>query len=244
VGSGGAIITGANGAIGCALVREFAAAGYYLGICCRAKAPPAYELLEEVRAGGGQGLVLAGDLAAPGEAARLVGEFLAAAPSLEVLVNNAGGNKDELFYYSGDLDWRAAIDSNLITALAMSRAVLPEMIHRRRGSIVNISSISGLVGKKGQVAYAAAKAGLHGFTKSLAREVGRLGIRVNAIAAGAVDSPATLELKPEERRWLETAAALERLGRAEEIAAAARFLASDAASFITGQVIAVDGGVV
>src|SRR5262245_9586177 len=224
----GAIITGATGTIGRALAREFARAGYFLGLGTRREGPAGTALFEELRAAGADSVVLAGDLSVSGEAARLTQEFLKAAPgkTIDVLINNAGGNKDQLFYYSGEADWRAALDANLLTAMAMSRAVLPEMLNRRKGSIVSISSISGITGLKGQTAYAAAKAGLHGFTRALAREVGRAGIRVNAVAAGAVESPATAALSAEQKRWLESAAALERFAKPEEIAAVAGFLAS------------------
>ncbi len=237
------IITGATGALGRQMVREFAAAGYFIGIGFRGEPAGAEGVLEDIRGAGADGILLEGDLLARGGAASVVERFLAASPVLDALVNNAGGNRDGLFYFSGEDDWRAAIEENLITAMSMSRAVLPEMINRRAGSIVNISSISGVAGRKGQTAYGAAKAGLNGFTRALAREVGRMNIRVNAIAAGAIESPATAGLKPEEMAWLEGVASLGRLGRPEEVAAVARFLASGAASFITGQIINVDGGV-
>jgi len=238
-----AIITGATGALGRALVKEFAGAGWFTGIACRSEPQAAAELLEGIRAAGGSGIVLQGDLAAPGTADRIAAEFLAAAGSIDALINNAGDNIDKLFYFSTEADWRAMIDANLMTALFTTRAILPEMVRRRAGSIVNISSVSGLEGLKGHSFYGASKAALHGFTRSLAREVGRLGIRVNALAVGAIESPATDGLPQEQKQYLAKSACLERMGRPEEAAACARFLASEGSSFITAQIIAVDGGV-
>lgn len=242
--SPGVIITGATGTIGRALVLEFARRGWFTGIAARGDAPGAALLLEEARRAGPGGVVLIGDLAHEGVAERLVAEFLAAAPSVDSVINNAGGNKDALFYFTKRDHWLEALQNNLVSAMALTRAALPEMIRQRRGAIVNMSSISALSGRAGQTAYAAAKGGLNSFTRSLAREVGKIGIRVNAIACGAIDSPRVRAVKPEDLKWMEQQAALQRLGRAEEVATVARFLASEESSFITGQVIRVDGGAV
>lgn len=240
----GVLITGATGTLGVALVRAFARRGYFLGIHHRSRTERAETLLEETRELGGDGILLRADLTDERAAVEVVDAFRAATPRVDALVNNAGGNDDRLLHYTEKEHWDEALRLNLDPVYSVTRRVLPSMVQERRGSIISISSIAALKGLPGQTAYAAAKAGVHGFTRSLAREVGRFGIRVNAIAPGAIRSPSVDGLPEAKQRFLSEAACLGRLGEASEVASLAAFLASDEAAFITAQVIAVDGGIV
>src|SRR5207237_2442938 len=174
----------------------------------------------------------------PDEAKRLVEE----AGDLDVLVNNAGMTRDGLIARMSDEDWRAVIDTNLGGVFHTCRAAARGMMRRRSGSIVNISSIVGVHGNPGQTNYAASKAGIIGFTKSLARELGSRGVRANVIAPGYVSSRLTDEIPEELREAMLQNTPLGRFGDPEDIAGAVRFLCSDEASFITGEVLLVDGG--
>lgn len=240
----GVLITGATGSLGIALAHAFARQGYFLGIHHLSRHERAEKLLEETRELGGDGILLRGDLTDETRAVEMVDAFKAATPRIDALVNNVGGNDDRLLHYTEKEHWDKALRLNLDPVYSVTRRVLPSMVQERRGAIISISSIAALKGLPGQTAYAAAKAGVHGFTRSLAREVGRFSIRVNAIAPGAIRSPAVDELPEAKRRFLSDSACLGRLGEASEVAALAVFLASDEAAFITAQVIAVDGGII
>jgi 3-oxoacyl-[acyl-carrier protein] reductase len=228
-----ALVTGASRGIGRAIAEELARAGAAVVVGYRSGKDEAEELAAAIG-----GRAIQADVSNPDEAKRLVDE----AGDIDVLVNNAGLTRDGLLARMSDDDWRTVIETNLSSVFYTCRAVTRPMMRKRRGAIVNISSIVGVHGNWGQTNYAASKAGIIGFTKSLARELGSRGIRANVVAPGYVKTQLT-EVLPEGA----TAAMVEQtpLGRVaepEEIAGAVRFLASDEASFITGDVLLVDGG--
>jgi 3-oxoacyl-[acyl-carrier protein] reductase len=228
-----ALITGASKGIGKAIATELAAAGATVVVGYRSGKDEAEALASELR-----GAAIQADVSSAEEAKRLVEE----AGDLDILVNNAGLTRDGLLARMSDDDWRTVIDTNLASVFYTCRAVTRPMMKKRAGAIVNISSIVGVHGNWGQTNYAASKAGIIGFTKSLARELGSRNIRANVVAPGYVKTQLT-DVLPEEA----TGAMLEntplgRLGDPEDVAGAVRFLCSDAASFITGEVLLVDGG--
>jgi 3-oxoacyl-[acyl-carrier protein] reductase len=184
------------------------------------------------------GRAVQGDVADTDDATRLVEE----AGALDILVNNAGLTRDTLLVRMSDEDWRAVIDTNLGGVFNTCRAVVRGMIRRRSGSIVNVASIVGLRGNPGQTNYSASKAGIIGFTKSLARELGSRGVRANVVAPGYVATRLTDVIGVDLKRQMLQATPLGRFGDPEDVGAAVRFLCSDEASFITGEVLLVDGG--
>jgi 3-oxoacyl-[acyl-carrier protein] reductase len=228
-----ALVTGASRGIGRAIAEELAGAGADVVLGYRTGAEEAEQLAREIG-----GRAVQADVSSPEEAARLVAE----AGDLDILVNNAGVTRDGLLARMSDDDWRTVLETNLSSIFYTCRAVCRPMMKKRSGSIVNISSIVGVHGNPGQTNYAASKAGIIGFTKSLARELGNRGVRANVVAPGYVRSQLT-DVLPEEA----TAAMLDntplgRLGEPKDVAGAVRFLCSDEASFITGDVLLVDGG--
>jgi 3-oxoacyl-[acyl-carrier protein] reductase len=184
------------------------------------------------------GRAIAADVADPADAQRLVAE----AGDIDVLVNNAGLTRDGLIARMSDDDWRAVIDTNLSSVFYTCRAVARSMMRRRSGSIVNVSSVVGLHGNPGQTNYAASKAGIIGFTKALARELGGRGVRANVVAPGYIDTRLTQVISEEMRGLMLANTPLGRFGDPGDVAGAVRFLSSDEASFITGEVLLVDGG--
>jgi len=184
------------------------------------------------------GRAIAADVADPADAQRLVEE----AGDLDILVNNAGLTRDGLIARMPDDDWRAVIETNLSSVFYTCRAVARSMMRRRSGSIVNVASVVGLHGNPGQTNYAASKAGIIGFTKALARELGSRGVRANVVAPGYIDTRLTQAISEEMRGLMLANTPLGRFGAPADVAAAVRFLSSDDASFITGEVVLVDGG--
>ncbi len=226
-------MTGASRGIGSAIATELAAAGASVVIAYRS----GQEEAEEV-AGRIGGRAVQADVADPEQAAKLVED----AGDVDVLVNNAGVTRDGLIARMPDDDWRTVLETNLSGTFHTCRAVARGMMRRRGGSIVNISSIVGLHGNPGQTNYSASKAGIIGLTKALARELGSRGVRANVVAPGYVKTRLTDELPQELRDAMLSNTPLGRLGDAEDVAGAVRFLCSDEASFITGEVLLVDGG--
>jgi 3-oxoacyl-[acyl-carrier protein] reductase len=228
-----ALVTGASKGIGRAIAQELARAGAGVVVGYRSGKDEAEELASEIG-----GRAVQADVSVAEEARRLVEE----AGDLDILVNNAGLTRDGLLARMSDEDWRVVIETNLSSVFYTCRAVTRGMMKKRAGSIVNISSIVGVHGNWGQTNYAASKAGIIGFTKSLARELGSRNIRANVNAPGYVKSRLTDVLPEEATSAMLANTPLGRLGEPGDVAGAVRFLCSDEASFITGEVLLVDGG--
>lgn len=235
-----ALVTGSTRGIGRAIADAYAQAGARVAVVGRDQ-----QRAEEAAAAvGNNARGFAADVSDTATVAKLVDDVEKAFGSIDILVNNAGITRDNLVMRLKDDDWDAVQNANLRGAFAAIRAVSRGMMKKRNGRIINIASIVGLIGNKGQANYAASKAGLIALTKSVARELGSRNILVNAIAPGFIETEMTAAMTPEARDALGKQIALERLGKVEDVAAMAAFLASDLASYITGQVLVVDGGMV
>ncbi len=232
------LVTGAGAGIGAATARALADDGWLVAVGYGANADGAAEIVAEIEQAGGRALAVGGDIGEPGAAERLVAEAEAGLGSVLGLVNNAGVRADNLALSLTDDEWDQVIATNLTAAFRLTRAVLKRSLRARYGRIVNVASVVGPRANAGQANYAAAKAGLIGMTKTVAVEVARRNITVNAVAPGFIDTAMTADLP---REVLEAVPA-RRPGRPEEVADAICFLASDRASYVTGSTLWVDGG--
>ena len=235
-----ALVTGSTRGIGRAIADAYAQAGARVAVVGRDQ----QRADEAAAAVGNNAKGFAADVSDTATVAKLVDDVEKAFGSIDILVNNAGITRDNLVMRLKDDDWDAVQNANLRGAFAAIRAVSRGMMKKRSGRIINIASIVGLIGNKGQANYAASKAGLIALTKSVAKELGSRNILVNAVAPGFIETEMTAAMTPEARDALGKQIALERLGKVEDVAAMAAFLASDLASYITGQVFVVDGGMV
>ncbi len=228
-----ALVTGGSRGIGKAIAAELAGAGASVVLGYRSGAEEAKAVASDIG-----GRAVQADVSKPDDARRLVEE----AGDIDILVNNAGVTRDGLLARMSDEDWDVVLGTNLGGTFNTCRAAARGMMKRRGGSIVNISSIVGIHGNPGQTNYSASKAGIIGFTKALARELGSRGVRANVVAPGYVTTRLTTELPEELQTAMLANTPLGRLGEPEDIAGAVRFLCSDEASFVTGEVLLVDGG--
>jgi 3-oxoacyl-[acyl-carrier protein] reductase len=228
-----ALVTGGSRGIGRAIAAELADGGAQVVIGYRSGAEEAKEVAGDIG-----GRAVQADVSNPEDAKRLVDE----AGEVDILVNNAGVTRDGLLARMSDEDWHTVLDTNLGGTFNTCRAVTRGMMKRRAGAIVNVSSVVGVHGNPGQTNYSASKAGIIGFTKALARELGSRGVRANVVAPGYISTRLTNELPEELQQAMLANTPLGRLGDPEDVAGAVRFLCSDAAAFVTGEVLLVDGG--
>jgi 3-oxoacyl-[acyl-carrier protein] reductase len=235
-----AMVTGSTRGIGRAIAEALAQAGATVAVIGRDEARAAQAASEIGHGARGFACDVASEEAVNAAVAAIEKDL----GPIDILVNNAGVTKDNVFLRLQDADWDLVLEANLKGAFRTIRAASRGMMKKRWGRIINISSVVGLIGNKGQANYAASKAGLLGLTKSIARELASRGVTVNAVAPGYIETDMTAALTAEQREALAKAIPLERLGRPEDIAQAVLFLASDGASYITGQVLVVDGGMV
>ena len=237
-----ALVTGGSRGIGAAVCRELGEAGAEVIVNYARDADAAAGVCDRIQAAGGSARPLQGDVSSAGGAQALVDAVEADVGGIAVLVNNAGITRDNLIVKLTDRDWNDVLETNLAGAFYTCRAVARPMMKRRGGAIVNMSSVVGVHGNAGQTNYAASKAGLIGLTKALAKELGGRGVRVNAVAPGYIETALTDALPDEARDAILRSTPLRRLGSPTDVARVVRFLVSDAAAFVTGDVLAVDGG--
>jgi 3-oxoacyl-[acyl-carrier protein] reductase len=239
-----AVVTGSSRGIGAGIAVALAAQGAKVVINHRNSPEGAAEVAAIITAAGGEAVVIQADVSQFDEAQRLVKETVSTYGQIDILVNNAGTTRDMLLMKMKAEDWEFVLKANLSSTFNCAKAVTRPMMKKRTGRIINITSVVGLAGQAGQTNYAASKAGINGFTKSLAKELGSRNITVNAVAPGFIPTALTDVLSEEMVQATIDNTPVGRLGTVEDVAAAVVYLASDEAAFVTGQVLAVDGGLV
>lgn len=237
------LVTGGSRGIGRGIALAFAEPGAKVAVNFRGDAAAADDVVAEVARRGGEAMAVRADVTDLDQVRSMVDAVVARFGEIGVLVNNAGGTRDGLLAMMEREDWQSVVDLNLTSVFYCCRIVARRMMAERRGAIVNVSSLSGITGLPGQTNYAAAKGGVIAFTRALAQEVARFGIRVNAVAPGLIETDMAAKMTESDRDRLLSAVPLKRMGTAEEVGRVVRFLASDGASYITGETIKVTGGI-
>jgi 3-oxoacyl-[acyl-carrier protein] reductase len=237
------LVTGGSKGIGRSVALVLAEPGTVVAVNYRSDEQGAASVVDEVGALGGAGVAWQADVTDMHQVRSMVEGLLSRYNRIDVLVNNAGGNRDALLAFMSPDDWDFVLDVNLTGVFQCCKAVVRPMMAQRSGAIVNVSSLSGITGLPGQVNYAAAKGGVNALTRALAQEVARFGIRVNAVAPGLVETEIAARLPAGQREQLLSKVPLGRMATPEDVAGVVKFLASDQASYMTGQVIQVTGGI-
>ena len=236
-----ALVTGASRGIGAAIAKKLAARGFMVIINYGHSSAAAEEVKNQIEQAGGQAVLMQGDVSSGDDVDRMFKDIKKTWGRLDVLVNNAGINRDTLLVRMKEDQWDAVLSTDLKSVFFTTKAAASLMMRQRSGSIINIASVVGITGNAGQANYAAAKAGVIGFTKSVAKELAARGIRVNAIAPGFIETDMTDAIPEKIREGMLETIPLRRGGKAEDVANAVAFLASDDAGYIIGQVLKVDG---
>jgi 3-oxoacyl-[acyl-carrier protein] reductase len=236
-----ALVTGSGRGIGRAIALKLASAGAAVIINDKTL-PSAQGVVDEIKAQGGEGLAIAANVSLATEVNSMVDQAIAAYGHIDILINNAGITRDQILLRMTDAEWDDVLNIDLRSVFLCTRAVLKPMIKERKGRIVSIASIVGLMGNAGQANYAAAKAGIIGFTRSVSKEVASRGITANAVAPGFIETEMTAKLSEKQKQDLMSRIPLGYLGTPQDVAEVVAFLASDEARYVTGQVLAIDGG--
>jgi 3-oxoacyl-[acyl-carrier protein] reductase len=240
-----ALVTGGSRGIGSVIAATLASAGVKVGVNYHSSAEAAQQVVEAIASAGGEAVAVAGDVSSDTDAQSVVQQVVQQWGRIDILVNNAGINRDRLLLRMTADDWDQVLAVDLRGAFLCTKYVMPHLIRQRSGRVVNVSSVVGISGNPGQANYAAAKAGLIGFTKAVAREVASRGVTVNAVAPGFIASGGMVEqLNEETRKQIMARIPMGRFGSAEEVAQAVLFLCGPGASYITGQVLTIDGGLI
>ncbi|RJO61750.1 MAG: 3-oxoacyl-[acyl-carrier-protein] reductase [Dehalococcoidia bacterium] len=236
-----ALVTGSGRGIGKAITLKLASAGAIM-VVNDISLTNAQIVVDEIKGQGGDGLAVGADVSSAADVSRMVEAAIAAYGHIDILVNNAGITRDQLLLRMADSEWDDVLNIDLRSVFLCTRAVIKHMLKERKGRIVSIASIVGLMGNAGQANYAAAKAGIVGFTRSVAKEVASRGITANAVAPGFIETDMTAKLSEKQKQDLMSRIPLGYLGTPQDVAEVVAFLASDEARYITGQVITIDGG--